>query len=62
MSLSSILLVNDYVTLCKLKDSKCQKSFLARKYLNYKISKRLQQKRSNQGGLIYLLLGFLFIR
>lgn len=63
MNIQSILLVNDYCSLCSLTDRKCRKSLLARKYLNYKITKLLQSKgQSRKSKFLYMFLGLLFIR
>jgi hypothetical protein len=62
MSLRSILLVNDYASLCKLQDRGCHKSILARKYLNYKISKTLKKRSESDSSFLYLLFGFLLIK
>ncbi len=63
MSVKSILIVNDYLTLCSLNEKRCQKSLLVRKYLNYKISKKLELSKSEKNSnFLYLILGFLFIR
>lgn len=62
MSLRSILLVNDYASLCKLQDRNCPKSILARKYLDYKISKTLKNRKKSESSLLYLILGFLLIK
>ena len=61
MSVKSILVINDYLTLCTLRDKKCAKSILARKYLNYKISQRLTKKKSDSS-IFYLILGFILIK
>ncbi len=63
MSVQSILIVNDYLTICKLHDKKCTKSVLVRSYLNYKISQRLKSNRNQKNtSIFYLILGFLFIK
>lgn len=63
MSVQSILIVNDYLTLCTLKDKNCSKSFLVRNYLNYKISKKLKSSSKSEGSnLLYAILGFLLIK
>lgn len=63
MSVQSILVVNDYLTLCTLKDKKCPKSFLVRKYLNYKISKKLKSSgKGERFNLFYTILGLLVFK
>ena len=62
MSVKSILVINDYLTICTLRDKKCAKSILARKYLNYKISQRLTTKKKRNSSIFYLILGFILIK
>jgi hypothetical protein len=64
MSVKSILIINDYLTLCSLTDRRCRRSLLVRNYLNYKISKKLELTKSekNNSNFLYLILVFLFIR
>jgi hypothetical protein len=53
--LKSILLINDYLSVCKLSDPNCQKAKLVRMYLCRKITDLLhtEKKKSN-------LFSFLF--
>jgi len=63
MSVKSILVVNDYLSLCKLRDKRCTKSTLVRSYLNYKISQKLKSTSNQKGNnILYLIMGLLFVK
>ncbi len=63
MSVKSILVVNDYLSLCKLHDKRCPKSLLVRSYLNYKISQKLKSNTNQRGNnILYLVIGLLFVK
>lgn len=63
MSVKSILVVNDYLSLCKLCDKNCPKSLLVRSYLNYKISQKLKSNTNqSSNNILYLIMGLLFIK
>jgi hypothetical protein len=54
--LKSILLINDYHILCKLRNPNCAKTKLVRKFLCQKISKILDKSQTKK----FSLLSFLF--
>jgi hypothetical protein len=62
MSLRSILIINDYATLCRLKDKNCKKSILAKEYLKYKISKALEKRNNSPKRIIHTLLSLILFR
>lgn len=54
--LKSILLINDYLILCKLRNPNCAKTKLVGKFLCQKISKFLNKSQTKK----FSLIGFLF--
>jgi hypothetical protein len=53
--LKSILLINDYLSVCKIKNPNCTKTKLVRLYLCHKLSNLLDKKQKRTS-----LLNFLF--
>lgn len=54
--LKSILLINDYHILCKLRNPNCTKAKLVRRFLCQRISKILDRSQTKK----FSLLGFIF--
>jgi len=59
--MNTILLVNSYLTYCKMQDPNSQKVRNVRKYLTKKISQTLESKKTQNSSFYFIpFLGFLF--
>jgi hypothetical protein len=61
-SIKSILVINDYLTLCKRRDPKCIRAALTRKYMTFKVNKIINSKRIKKQSLLYFFASLFFIR
>jgi len=61
-SIKSILIINDYLTLCEKRDPKCIRAALTRKYMAFKVNKIINSKRVKKQSLLYLFSSLFFIR
>jgi hypothetical protein len=61
-SIKSILVINDYLTLCEKRDPNCIGTLLARKYMALKVNKIINSKRVKKQSLLYLFFSLFFIR
>ena len=61
-SIKSILVINDYLTLCKRRDPKCTRAKLVRKYMSLRVNKIIKSKKVQKTSFIYLLLSLFFIK
>lgn len=60
-NLKSILLINDYLSICKLENPNCTKTKLVRAYLSYRLNS-INKKESKINLLFYIFTLLLIIK